>query len=174
MTADPYEDLSAAARRRTVLWAVLRCLVSTTFLVVVYYVFPLDQPLDTGAVVRVLIGLAVFAVITAWQIRTIVGSPYPGMKAVEALGLLFPFYLLLFASTYFVMERASAATVFSTVGFGDIAPKSEPARVVLIVQMLGDLALLGAGARLLLGAVRRGKERRSDTGDDPGPAASPP
>jgi voltage-gated potassium channel len=189
MTADPYQDLPAAARRRTILWAVLRGFLSTTFLVVLYYVLPLDQPLGTGAVVRVLIGLAVFAVITVWQVRTIIGSPYPGMKAVEALGLLFPFYLLLFASTYFVMERASAAsftepltrtdalyfsvTVFSTVGFGDIAPKSEPARVVLIVQMLGDLALLGAGVRLLLGAVRRGKERRSDAGDDPGPAASP-
>jgi TctA family transporter len=52
--------------------------------------------------------LAVFAVITVWQIGTVIGSPYPGMKAVEALGLLFPFYLLLFASTYFVMERAPA------------------------------------------------------------------
>ena len=88
------------------------------------------------------------------------------------------------------MERASAAsftepltrtdalyfsvTVFSTVGFGDIAAKSEPARIVLIVQMLGDLALLGAGVRLLLGAVRRGQERRSDTGDDPGPPLTHP
>ena len=189
MTADPNQDLTAATRRRTVVQAVLGGFLSTTVLVVLYYVLPLDEPLDTGAVVRVLIGLAVFAVITVWQIRTIIGSPYPGMKAVEALGLLFPFYLLMFASTYFVMERASAAsftepltrtdalyfsvTVFSTVGFGDIAPKSEAARIVLIVQMLGDLALLGAGARLLLGAVRRGKERRSETGDDPGPAASP-
>lgn len=182
MTADPYQDLSAAARRRTVLRALLRGLLSTTALVVLYYVLPLDQPLGTGAAVRVLIGLGVFAAITAWQIKTIIGSPYPGMKAVEALGLLLPFYLLVFASTYFVMERASAAsftepltrtdalyfstTVFSTVGFGDIAPKSEAARIVLIVQMLGDLALLGAGARLLLGAVRRGRQRRSDTGDD--------
>jgi Ion channel len=187
MTADPYQDLSAATRRRTVLRAVLGSLLSATVLVVLYYVLPLDEPLDTGAVVRVLVGLVVFAVITVWQIKAIIGSPFPGMKAAEALGLLFPFYLLLFASTYFVMERASAAsftepltrtdalyfsvTVFSTVGFGDIAPKSEPARIVLIVQMLGDLALLGAGARLLLGAVRRGKERRSDTGDDPGSAA---
>jgi Ion channel len=31
-------------------------------------------------------------------------------------------------------------TVFSTVGFGDITPRSEAARIVLIVQMLGDLA----------------------------------
>ena len=63
-------------------------------------------------------------------------------------------------------------TVFSTVGFGDITPKSEAARVVVIVQMLGDLALLGAGARVLLGAVQRGLQRRQDTGDhDAGPAA---
>jgi hypothetical protein len=86
------------------------------------------------------------------------------------------------------MERASAAnftqpltrtdalyfavTVFSTVGFGDITPKSEAARVVLIVQMLGDLAVLGAGIRILLGAVQRGRRQRSDTGSDAGPAAT--
>jgi hypothetical protein len=42
--------------------------------------------------------------------------------------------------------------------------------VVLIVQMLGDIALLGAGARILLGAVRRGQQRSQDTGEG-GPAA---
>ncbi len=40
-----------------------------------------------------------------------------------------------------------------------------------MVQMLGDLALLGAGARVLLGAVRRGQQRRTDPGDEAGPAA---
>jgi voltage-gated potassium channel len=91
MTADPYQDLSAAARRRTVLRALLRGFLNTTVLIVLYYVLPLGQPLGTGAAVSVLIGLAVFAAITAWQIKTIIGSPYPGMKAVEALGLLLPF-----------------------------------------------------------------------------------
>ena len=102
------------------------------------------------------------------------------MRAAEALGLVIPLYLVLFASTYFLMERASAAsftqpltrtdalyfavTVFATVGFGDIAAKSETARIVLIIQMLADLVLLGAGARVLLQAVQRGRERRSDTG----------
>jgi len=59
-------------------------------------------------------------------------------------------------------------TVFSTVGFGDIAPKSELARVVLIIQMIGDLAILGAGVRILLGAVRRGRQRATDAGSDAG------
>ena len=106
----------------------------------------------------------------------------------QALGLIVPLFLLLFASTYFLMERASAAaftqpltrtdalyftvTVFSTVGFGDIAPKSEAARVVLIVQMIGDLAVLGAGIRVLLGAVQRGRQQRPDTGGGAGPTAT--
>jgi voltage-gated potassium channel len=103
-------------------------------------------------------------------------------QELPALGLIFPLYLLVFASTSYVMEGVSAAnftqpltktgalyftvTVFSIVGFGDIAPRSEPARVVLIVQMLGDLAVLGAGVRVLLEAIRRGRQRRTATGDD--------
>ena len=122
-----------------------------------------------------------------WEVRAIAGSRYPGLRAAGALGLILPLYLVLFASTYFVMERASAAsftqpltrtdalyfavTVFSTVGFGDITARSETARVVLIVQMLADLALLGAGIRVLLGAVQHGREQSPDKGDDPGPAA---
>ncbi len=180
MAADPYQELARSRRRRIILWAVLRGLLNTTLLVVIYYVLPLDERFGAGAAVRVLIGLVVFAGLTAWQVKNIVGSPYPAVKAVEAVGLILPLYLLIFASTYFVMERASAAsftqtmtrtdalyfcvTVFSTVGFGDIAPRSEAARIVLIFQMLGDLALLGAGARLLLTAVERGRQRRSNAG----------
>ena len=183
MTDQPSQDLPPAKRRRLIVRAVLRGLLITTVLVVLYYLLPLDQPWDTGTAIRLLIGLLIFVGVTVWQVRTIADSPYPGLRAAEALGLIIPLYLLLFASTYFLMERASAAnftqpltrtdalyfsvTVFTTVGFGDISAKSETARVVLIVQMLADLALLGAGARVLLGAVRRGQQRRSGTGDDP-------
>lgn len=47
--------------------------------------------------------------------------------------------------------------------------KSETARVVVIVQMLGDLAVLGAGVRVLVGAVRRCQQRRSGAGGGVGP-----
>ena len=57
-------------------------------------------------------------------------------------------------------------------GFGGIAARSETARIVLIVQMLANLAVLGDGARVLLGAVQRGRQGRSDTGDNAGPAAT--
>jgi len=188
MTDKHYQDLPPAKRRRLVFRSVLRSVLAATVLVVLYYVLPLDRPWNTGTGIRLLIGLLVFAGVMVWQVRAIAGARYPGLRAAEALGLVLPFYLVLFASTYFVMERASAAaftqpltrtdalyfavTVFSTVGFGDITPKSEIARVVLIVQMIGDLAVLGAGLQVLLRAVQRGRERRSDTGDGPGPAAT--
>lgn len=41
---DPYQDLPAAKRRRLVAWTLLRTLLSTTVLVVLYYVLPLDEP----------------------------------------------------------------------------------------------------------------------------------
>jgi voltage-gated potassium channel len=163
MTSDPYLQLSSVKRRRLVGAAVLRGLLTATVLVVLYYVLPFET-WNGDTALRLLAGLVIFVGITAWQIRSIAGSRYPGLKAAEVLGLLLPLYLLVFASTYYAMERASAAafsqpltrtdalyftvTVFSAVGFGDIVPKSEVARVVLIVQMLGDLALLGAGTRI--------------------------
>jgi hypothetical protein len=186
MTAEHNQDLPPAKRRRLIFRAVLRSVLVATVLVVLYYVLPLDQPWDSDTAVRLLIGLVVFAGVMVWHIRAIAGARYPGLRAGEALGMIIPLYLILFATTYFVMERTSAAsftqpltrtdalyftvTVFSTVGFGDITAKSETARIVLIVQMLADLAFLGAGVRVLLGAVSRGRERRSDTGDAAGQA----
>jgi hypothetical protein len=186
MTSDPYQDLAPVRRRRLIYRALLRGLLTAAVLVVLYYLVP-DKTWNGDVALRVLAGLLVFAGITTWQVRIIAGSRYPALKAAEALGLIFPLYLLVFASTYYVMERASAAsftqhltktdalyftvTVFSTVGFGDITPKSEAARLVLIVQLLGDIAILGAGARILLGAVRRGRERRTETDGVAGPDA---
>lgn len=189
MITDRYQNLPRASRRRIAAWALARGLLSATVLLVLYYVLPFDQRFNGDAVARVVIGLVIFAGIMVWQVRAIISSSYPGVKAIETLGLIFPFFLLLFASTYFVMERTSAGsftqpltrtdalyftvTVFSTVGFGDIAPKSETARIVLIVQMLGDLALVAAGIRILLQAVQLGRHRRSATEDAPDPHDRP-
>jgi voltage-gated potassium channel len=152
MTDQPNQELPPAPPRRLIIGALLRGLVVTTVLVVLYYELPLDRPLDTGIAARLLIGLLVFAGLTVWQVKAITSARYPGLRTAKALGLIIPLYLLLFASTYFLMERASAAnftqplsrtdalyfsvTVFTTVGFGDITARSETARVVLIVQQV--------------------------------------
>jgi hypothetical protein len=50
-------------------------------------------------------------------------------------------------------------TIFSTVGFGDISARAEGARLVVTAQMILDLIILGAGAKIILGTVQRTKER---------------
>jgi hypothetical protein len=52
-------------------------------------------------------------------------------------------------------------TVFSTVGFGDIVPKTDPARIATMTQMLVDLIVLGLVARLIVSAVQLSLQRRS-------------
>jgi len=51
-----YRELPPAQRRRLVFWAVLRGVLGTTVLVVLYYVLPLDQPWNGDTAVRILIG----------------------------------------------------------------------------------------------------------------------
>ena len=59
MTDQPDQELPSAQRRRLIIRAVLRGLVVTTVLVVLYYMLPMDRPLDTGTVARLLIGLCI-------------------------------------------------------------------------------------------------------------------
>ena len=50
-------------------------------------------------------------------------------------------------------------TVFSTVGFGDITPATDPARLVVSAQMILDLILIGGVVRILVGAAKVAGER---------------
>ena len=52
--------------------------------------------------------------------------------------------------------------MFSTVGFGEITPVADAARVTTMIQMLGDLLVVGLVLRVVLGAVKGGRERRAD------------
>jgi voltage-gated potassium channel len=59
-------------------------------------------------------------------------------------------------------------TIFSTVGFGDISPASEAARILVMAQMILDLIVLGLGIRILVGAIEVGRRKTSN-----GPTTSP-
>ena len=159
-------------------WALLRAAGSTIVLVAVYYLLPLDHSARWAAITILVIGL-----ITV-QVRSIIAAPFPGLRALEALATSVPLFLLLFAATYVVMATISAGsfsqpmtrtnalyftvTVFATVGFGDITAKTETARLLVTAQMIIDLIILGLGARIILGAVTRSRQRQAhDTGTAP-------
>jgi len=60
----------------------------------------------------------------------------------------------------------SVITVLSAVGFGDITPRGDPARIVVSLQVLFDLVLLGAVVRLVAGAARFGMSRGSSSSEE--------
>ncbi len=52
-------------------------------------------------------------------------------------------------------------TVFATVGFGDITPVTELARVLVMTQMLVGLLAVGVIAKVLFGAVQIAESRQT-------------
>ena len=157
--------------------ATVRTLATIAVVVTLYYVLPFDRDVDPVMVAEITLGCAVLAVVIVLQVRKVSGSPYPGIRAVEALAFTVPVYVLLFATTYFVMEHTAVSsftealtrtdalyfsvTTLATVGYGDIAAKSESARVVVTVQMVLDLLLLGLVVRVFLNAVKRSHQREA-------------
>lgn len=156
--------------RRIPLRTALRPLLTTTALVLAYYLLPLDNRLTSRTLAGLLAGLAALVFLFTLQIRSITRSPRPRLRAVEALATTLPLFLLLYATTYYLLEDSEpesftepltrtdalyfTLTVFSTVGFGDITPRTETARAITMTQMTGNLLLVGVAARLVLGAVQ--------------------
>jgi voltage-gated potassium channel len=165
------------APARLIALAALRAAATSAVLLALYYLLPLDRDATWVSITTLAVGLAALIVLIVFQVRWILSSPFPGLRAVEALATSIPLFLLLFAATYFVLERLSAGTfsqpltrsdslyftvtVFSTVGFGDITPKTELARLLVTGQMVADVIILGLAVKIIVGAV---KSRRPATG----------
>jgi hypothetical protein len=173
-------DRETTIRRRLVALGLARALAIAVGLVALYYLLPLDSLSRMPLVVTFVGALLILTAVTAWQVRAVLVSPNPAIRAIEGVASSAPLFLLLFAATYYTMDRSSAdsfnaraftrtdslyftTTVFSTVGFGDITPTSQIARIVVTLQMVLDLIVLGLGVRVFVGAVRMGRERRAKT-----------
>lgn len=173
---DESPHIDVARRRRLIRGAVLR----PTFTVLAFgcgYFFLPWTDVHTGGALVLLVGggLAVVAV-TAWQIRRILRSDVPALQAVETVAVVVPTYLLLVSMTYFAvghtdpgsftepLSRMAALyfslSVFSTVGFGDIAAQNDLARGLVSLQIICNLVLIGLGVRFVVAAVSWAKARR--------------
>jgi len=173
-----------SGRRRVVL-GVLRSLAASVVLVAAYYLLPLDHLARVPLAVILIVGVAVLLAVATWQLRLVLRARYPGLRAGEALATTVPLFLLLFASVYFVMARASPAsfshpltrtdslyftvTTFSTVGYGDITATSQTARLIVTAQMILDLLALGLGIRVFIGTVQRARQAQAPAAATPLP-----
>lgn len=180
MPGPSISEMEPRQRRRLLSLALLRALLTAIVLVALYYLLPVDEELRLSSVLRMVMGLALFVAVLIWQIRKVVTSKQPGIRAIEALAVTVPLFLLVFAATYFLMSVHGsgsfsqdhltctdtlyfAVTIFSTVGFGDISATSQSARLVVTFQMLLDLVILGVGINAFVGAARLGRKRQSAT-----------
>ena len=165
----------------------LTAIAATGLVVALYYVLPV-QPPHGSPLLRTAVGVAAFAAVLAFEVRAILRSRDPVPRAVRAMAIVIPFFIADFAWIYLTVSwsrpdalggtltRTEAlyftVTVLSTVGFGDITPKTDVARIIVTIQMVLDLLVLGVVARLILDTARRRSsqiraDQSGETGEPP-------
>ncbi|MCZ4510898.1 potassium channel family protein [Streptomyces sp. ActVer] len=170
-----YRKRPGPGRRETVV-SVVRAVGIAAGLVTAYYLLPLDGRGTARTATLLTCGLLAVVLVFLWEVRAIMRSTLPRLKAVEALAVTLALYLVLFSSVYYLLDHSSPGsfseplnrtdalyftlTTFTTVGFGDITALSQTGRVVTMLQMLGGLVLVGIAAKVLAGAVRAGLRRQ--------------
>ena len=161
--------------RRSVVAGLARAAAAGVVVVVAYFTLPLDRLADVRPAVTLPLALLCFTALVAAEVRAILRSALPGVRAIEALATVVALFLVIFSAAYYVMAVAEprwfseqmsrmdalyfTVTVFSTVGFGDITATGPAARVAVTVQMVADLLVIGVGLRVILGAVQQGRRR---------------
>jgi ion channel len=169
--------------RRALVGTVLRAALSTGVLLAAYFLLPIpmrhnDHSLirDIGTMARLGVAVALFIAVLMFEIRGITRAKHPMLRAGVAMSVVIPLFLIFFAWIYLNMSASDAVefgghmtrmtalyftvTIFSTVGFGDITPKTDLARLVTTVQMLADLVVIAVVVRLIIGTASRSAGQR--------------
>jgi voltage-gated potassium channel len=164
------KELDPSARRREIVRHILRVIAIVTILFVGYFLLPVSTLSGRAPILRVVVSTLVFVLVVAWLTRRLLRADLPGLRAIEVLAIIGSLFLILFAGVYMAMSRASdasfseplnhtgalylAVTILSTVGFGDITPKTDIARMVVSVQMALDLVLISAVVHAVVGVAK--------------------
>ena len=158
--------------------ALMRILVTSAALVVLYAAAPVDTRTTLGAVLLMVLAGAVFAIVFTHHLRALHHTPYPILRAANLLTTTLLLFILGFSLTYLALYEANptsfsepvgkvsavyfTVTVLATVGFGDITATTDATRAVVTLQMLSGITLLGVLVRYVVGLTsRRVKSVRS-------------
>ncbi|HUE07160.1 MAG TPA: potassium channel family protein [Acidimicrobiales bacterium] len=164
-------DLDPGQRRRALARSGAIVLFAFVMILGAFYALPFDHFSSERSILRLSAVVALVVAVFIWQIRRISVAELPELRAAEALGIIIAVFLVGFSIIYLSMSNANVQSftqrplshtealyftisVFSTVGFGDITPKTDTARLVVSVQMLLDLAIIGVVVRMIFTAAR--------------------
>lgn len=167
----PRRELTLTVTRITAVWVVLfSC----------YFLIPFNGIRPGWPVFRITAALVIFLAAAYLEISKTARSDTPQLRAAAAVGTLVPLLLVVFSSIYLSisvstvgsfnepLDHVSAlyftVTILGTVGFGDIAAKTNLARLAVSVQILLDFIAFGMIVRLLSQAVKIGMRKEVTEG----------
>jgi hypothetical protein len=161
---------SGARRRRSAFAAVGRILLAIVLLLGLYFLLPFDHASVTQVWQVVVGGVILLAAVSALQLRAVAHAEFPTIRGAEALVVSLVLLLVTFAGIYNGLSSYDAdafdetldhigalyfaMTTLTTIGYGDIAPVSDVARIVVMVQMVVDVIVLGVFIKLVANTVK--------------------
>jgi hypothetical protein len=179
-STEMFEAAAAEERipRAMLLAAMARVLGVVAVTLLVYFLLPIEgaRAAMAGAAAAC-VGIAIILTVFARQIARVSRSRRPVLAALEALALVFGMFLSFFALLYVSISEGDAeaftqgvdkiagiyfaTTVLTTVGFGDISPVSDSARVVVTLQMVLGMILIGTAFKALGFSAKRAVTARN-------------
>jgi len=164
-------DSDPTDHRRRLRRTFLRSVAGAFLMLVAYGWLSFDRTLSpTWTVIRAVAALAVLCGAIMWLAEAIRHSRHPTARAVETISLLIPLNTIVFAGLYLSLSSQDPAafserldhigalylsmSVITTVGFGDVAASSQAARIIVMLHMVANVAVLVVGSRAILAAAR--------------------
>ena len=177
-STEMFEAAAAEERipRRLLVAAIARVLGVVAGVLVAYFVIPVEGA-EALAGLLACVGIVVILVVFARQISRVSRSRRPVLAAVEALVLVFGLFLSFFSLLYVSLSTSNpdaftqqvdkvagiyfTTTVLTTVGFGDISPVSDTARLMVTLQMVLGMVLIGTAFKALGFSAKRAVTSRN-------------
>src|SRR5215204_906407 len=88
-------QLDPGTRRRLFVGCAARIALTSCSLLAIYFLAPLDR-FASATLIFFLAGAVVFLIALIWQVRTILVADRAGLRAIEAIGLLLPLFVISF------------------------------------------------------------------------------
>jgi len=180
ISARTLQGLDRRATTKVIAVTTIRCVALVGIVIAAYYLAPLRPEAGLRILGRLLVIAVLIGAVLIVQLRGIVRSEHPGLRAIESLTLTVSLLVVMFASTYMMISRSNPSafnevldrtsslyftmTTLATIGYGDIAAQTDGARVVVMFQMVFNVLVLGAGVRLIATTARASVEAIDATG----------